>query len=305
MIILDHLPFSPASKAGSLQAGNRHGFSLRLARGDIGWITGPAGSGKTALLELLALRRPLPEAGMRILGQVITKRTAASELARLRRNIGLIEERPSFHDDWSLLANVCFPLRLVDKPQSRDRILHHGEAILRWAGLGQHMHEPAGTLSATQQLRLGMARALIRRPDLVLVDAPALQLDPELRDLLLGAFAEMKGKSCAILLATQDPALPERLPGPVHTLAGPTQSGNFHPHPSAHRGPADSPSFAKPEPLPTDARPATMLRGRAGARPLRPELKETPLTARHDPHFTLHAAPTLPSSGSAARGGKL
>lgn len=277
MIFLDRvsLPVSAAFKPEKRQA-----VTLKVERGGVCWVSGAAGSGKSALLAALALRLPVASEFC-LLGENVTSRTSSARLSSLRQRIGLVDETPYFREDWSVLENVCLPLSLFSRQaaskqgtskqgaavsRKKRESRTQGEAILRWVGLGALGDEKPDALSHTQKLRLSAARALISRPDLLLVDAPALTLDHGLRDLLLNAFAEMRGKSCTLILATQEEPFLERLPAPVLRLPFVSQvSGNVTPVSTAvpvTGGDSRAP-LARHEPRlsPLSARPASVAPG--------------------------------------------
>ncbi|MCX5620263.1 ATP-binding cassette domain-containing protein [Bombella pollinis] len=187
------LPTSPALIQGGLQS-----LSLQLQRGEALWVVGPAESGKTALLDALALRRPVAGSAT-ILNEPLSPHFPARTRQRLRQRIGYIDANPLFMDRLSLADNIALPLELAHFRHAE--IQRETEAILQWFGLQDHAQALPTTLSHTTRLRAACARALITHPSLILVDEPALTLCPELQEHLLSTIKDLVQNGATALFA--------------------------------------------------------------------------------------------------------
>jgi putative ABC transport system ATP-binding protein len=175
--------------------------SLEAPAGAVTAVVGPAGSGKTSLLHLLAgLDRPtsgsviLDGRGLRGLDDI--------ELTRLRRDrIGLLLPAASVLPTITVRENVALPLLIARRPPAPEAV----DALLERVGLADRADDLPSQLTATERQRVALARALIGGPSLLLADEPAGEMDPEEGAyllLLLRAIAHEDGIS--VVLFTRD-----------------------------------------------------------------------------------------------------
>lgn len=177
--------------------------TLDLLPGEFVALTGPSGSGKTTLLTLLGALR-VPEAGsVRLLGQELRGLNTAG-LAALRRRIGFVFQRHHLLRSLSVLENVEVALHgLPGSEPRRDRAA--ALAMLAAVGLGDRGGEPTALLSGGEQQRVAVARALVRRPSLVLADEPTASLDSRTGRAVVALLAELtRGRPCAVVMGTHD-----------------------------------------------------------------------------------------------------
>jgi putative ABC transport system ATP-binding protein len=194
------------------------GVSLAVAPGERVAITGPSGAGKSTLLSLLGLI-DRPDAGEVCLDGQRTNDLGEDSRADLRRaHIGFVFQLFHLIPALSAVENVAVPL-LPYAP--RAEILERAEALLADLGLGDRLRNRPGELSGGEQQRVGIARALIGQPTLVLADEPTGNLDSrtarQVIDLLLGL---QKRHTFALVMATHDAGLADRLGRQVQLLDG-------------------------------------------------------------------------------------
>jgi len=184
--------------------------SLRLAPGERLAIFGPNGAGKTTLLRVLATLLA-PSAGtLRIFGL-----DPGRAQAEVRRRIGVVGHRLYLDDNLTAAENLAFYARLYAVPDPAGRI---GE-LLELVGLLSQRDRRVGALSRGQQQRLALARALLHRPDLLLLDEPDTGLDAAGLDLLAGAF-ERPGDPPSVVFTSHQPELAARLARRAILLVG-------------------------------------------------------------------------------------
>ncbi|MDI3270099.1 MAG: ABC transporter ATP-binding protein [Bacillota bacterium] len=148
------------------------GLSLRLQKGEWLSITGPSGSGKTSLLRMLyGAVFPL-EGEVRVLGTPVDRRSRY----RLRRQMGLVFQSFELLPRKTVLENVVYGAEILGWPPRRAR--EKAEQRLADVGLLPLKDRRPGTLSGGEQQRVGLARALIHEPPLILADEPTGNLDP-------------------------------------------------------------------------------------------------------------------------------
>lgn len=144
--------------------------TLRVPVGRKVALVGSNGAGKTTLLSVLSTLVQPTSGEAWIAGCPLSERSAA-----LRRSLGILRHSPMLYEAFSPIENLNFFARLYDVPDAPARI----EELLRLLGLWRRRHEPAAILSRGTHQRLSIARALVHRPAVLLLDEPETGLDPE------------------------------------------------------------------------------------------------------------------------------
>lgn len=184
------------------------GVSLRLADGEMAFLTGHSGAGKSTLLKLIALIER-PSRGQIIVNGSNIGRLPAGHIPYYRQNIGLIFQNVQLLHDRSVFDNVALPL-LIQGFSPRD-LGNRVRAALDTVGLlGMEGKAPV-QLSGGEQQRVGIARALVVRPRLILADEPTGNLDPELSEDIMGLFGRFNELGVSLMIATHDIDLITRL----------------------------------------------------------------------------------------------
>ena len=179
------------------------GVDLQIGRGEYVSIVGPSGSGKTTLFNMIGgLDRPTR--GRVYLDGVDISKLDAYELAWLRcRKIGYIFQTFNLIEVLTAVENVALPTIFAGVP--RDEGLAKAEKLLSSVGLGDRLHHRPSELSAGQQQRVAMARAMANDPAIILADEPTGNLDlntgMEIIDLLHGLN---KTRGMTLIAATHD-----------------------------------------------------------------------------------------------------
>lgn len=171
------------------------GVDLSVETGEFVTLMGPNGAGKTTLLRVLAtLTRPT--SGMVLIAGLDP--TQAGE--EIRRQVGFLSHRTLLYKDLSAEQNLRFYARMYDIDRASARI----QDLLKWAGLVARRHDPVRTFSRGMQQRLAMARAVLHRPRVLLLDEPYTGLDPQAAQALTDLLGELAGEGCTVLLTTHD-----------------------------------------------------------------------------------------------------
>lgn len=207
--------FINASKRYSSGFDALQNVSFHMVPGEMAFLTGHSGAGKSSLLKLVALL----ERSSR--GQVIVNNQNLSKVPRrripyFRRNIGIIFQDHQLLFDRTVYDNVALPLIIAGF--SHREIGKRVRAALDKVGLlGKEKKYPI-TLSGGEQQRVGIARAVVNKPPLILADEPTGNLDPELSAEIMSLFQDFSHVGVTVLVATHDIALISRLPHRLLTL---------------------------------------------------------------------------------------
>lgn len=179
------------------------GVSLDLREKDFVALMGPSGSGKTTFLGALAGLDP-PDAGeVRWRGRRIGA-LSRDETRELRRTgIGMVFQSFGLLPTLSALENVELPLRVLGL--GADQTAERAAAALGRLGLEDRLHNRTFELSAGQQQRIAVARALVTEPLVLLADEPIAEVDTENAELILDAMWEVIRRGGAVLAATHNP----------------------------------------------------------------------------------------------------
>ena len=189
--------------------------NFHLQRGDMAFLAGHSGAGKSTLLKLIMLmERPTS-------GKVIVDREDLSQLSRTqipahRRKIGLVFQNHQLLMDYSVFDNVALPLKIsgYNERDSGRRV----RAALDKVGLLDKEKLSPQVLSSGEQQRIGIARAIVNKPKLILADEPTGNLDPALSAEIMHLFQQFNQVGVTVLIASHDLALIQRLQHPVIQL---------------------------------------------------------------------------------------
>jgi phospholipid/cholesterol/gamma-HCH transport system ATP-binding protein len=152
------------------------GVTLDFPSGKITTIVGPSGSGKTVLLKHLNLLMR-PDSGKITIDGVEVTRLGATGLDAVREKFGMLFQAGALFDSMSIFDNVAFPL--VEKTRlSRDEIAERVHETLKAVGLEGMEAKFPSQISGGMQKRAALARALVRRPKILMLDEPTTGLDP-------------------------------------------------------------------------------------------------------------------------------
>jgi cell division transport system ATP-binding protein len=180
------------------------GLSFELAKGEMAFLTGHSGAGKSTLLKLIALIE------RSTLGQVWVNNQNLSRLPQwkvpyYRRKIGLVFQDHYLLYDRTVFDNVALPLIIAG--ESHREIGRRVRAALDKVGLlGKEKHLPIA-LSGGEQQRVGIARAVVNRPPVLLADEPTGNLDPALSREIMNLFEQFNQVGVTVFIATHDLAL--------------------------------------------------------------------------------------------------
>lgn len=179
-------------------------ISFSLEAGELAFVTGHSGAGKSTLLKLIAGIEK-PSRGQAVVNGQNLAQLTRRRLPYYRRNIGMIFQDHKLLPEMAVGDNVALPL--VVAGHRGPEIARRVRAALDKVGLLGKERSLPQQLSGGEQQRVGIARALVARPPLLLADEPTGNLDPELSREVMRLFRDFNQVGVAVLIASHDHAL--------------------------------------------------------------------------------------------------
>ena len=189
--------------------------SFRLEAGTMAFLTGHSGAGKSTLLKLIALIERATRGQVFVDGQNVS-RIHRRRIPHVRRKIGFIFQEHHLLFDRTVFDNVALPLVIAG--YRYQEIGRRVRAALDKVGLLDKERLYPVTLSGGEQQRVGIARAVVNKPQLLLADEPTGNLDPELSLEIMKLFALFNRVGVSVLIASHDVSLIQQLDYPVIAL---------------------------------------------------------------------------------------
>ncbi|SOB77577.1 cell division transport system ATP-binding protein [Marinobacter sp. LV10R510-11A] len=178
--------------------------NFHLGRGELAFLTGHSGAGKSTLLKLVMVMER-PSAGEVVVGGQVLNSLPRRQIPYIRRHIGVVFQNHQLLFDRTVFDNVAMPLEVMGaSPRDVGRRVR---AALDKVGLLSKEKMNPLQLSGGEQQRVGIARAVVNKPSLLLADEPTGNLDPELSADIMNLFAQFSQVGVTVLIASHDLAL--------------------------------------------------------------------------------------------------
>ena len=202
------IKFEQVSKTypGGQQALRKVDFHVE--QGEMAFLTGHSGAGKSTLLKLISIMER-PSVGRVLINGHDLNQITRKQIAYIRRDIGMIFQSHQLLMDKSVFDNVSLPL--VIEGYTRKAIAKRVDAALEMVGLADKARNLPITLSGGEQQRVGIARAVVNRPPLLLADEPTGNLDPKLSMEIMRLFEDFNQAGVSVFIATHDLGLIARM----------------------------------------------------------------------------------------------
>ena len=189
--------------------------SMHLGAGEMAFLTGHSGAGKSTLLKIISLIEK-PTRGQALLNRINLNTVSRHRIPYIRRNIGIIFQDHQLLFDRPVFDNVAMPL--IIQGYRHQEIAKRTRAALDKVGLLHKEKSMPITLSGGEQQRVGIARAVVHKPMLLLADEPTGNLDPVLSREIMQIFIDFHQVGVSVLVASHDLGLIDELQKPVLTL---------------------------------------------------------------------------------------
>ncbi|AKK66402.1 cell division ATP-binding protein FtsE [Xanthomonas sp. CFBP 8703] len=178
--------------------------SFQVEEGEMLFVTGHSGAGKSTLLKLIHLSER-PSRGAVLFGERNLLKVRGRRVPLHRREVGVVYQDHRLLMDRSIAENVALPLIL--RGTRRAEIGKRVRSVLERMGLGHREKALPSQLSAGEQQRVGIARAMVAEPRLLVADEPTGNLDPTLAAEIMQLFAELPARGTSVLVVSHDLAL--------------------------------------------------------------------------------------------------
>ncbi len=177
-------------------------LTFQVERGEMVFLTGHSGAGKSTVLKMIPLLERQSE------GQIVIDDKELSKIKRrhvpaLRRDIGIIFQDSKLLNDRNVFDNVALPLLLSGDHHPRE-VGRRVRAALDKVGLLAREHDSPIALSGGERQRVGIARAVVNRPKVLIADEPTGNLDPILSQEIMTLFEQFQQVGVTVLIASHD-----------------------------------------------------------------------------------------------------
>lgn len=175
------------------------GVTAQIDRGEFVFLVGPSGAGKSTLIKLI-FREELPSSGtIKFLGKDISK-YKPKDILKHRRQIGLVFQDFRLLKEKTVFENVAFALEILGRPL-KEISAKVSNALARVGLEGKEKVFPA-QLSGGEQQRIGIARAIVKEPLVIIADEPTGNVDRDTSDRLMQVFEEINAGGTTVIIAT-------------------------------------------------------------------------------------------------------
>lgn len=196
------------------------GVDLTIYDQDYISISGPSGCGKSTLLSLLGLLDS-PTTGQYLIGENDVSQLSVNERAEIRnQHIGFVFQAFNLIDELSVLENVMLPLKYREPTLSNADIKQAALDSLALVDMSHRCDHKPNQLSGGQQQRVAIARGLVGKPTVLLVDEPTGNLDSKNGDAVMAMLAQLNKDGMTICMVTHDPRYADMATRKLHLLDG-------------------------------------------------------------------------------------
>lgn len=176
-------------------------INMRIDKGEFVFIVGASGAGKSTLLKLI-MREEVASAGEVVVNDFKLSKLKRKEIPYLRRTMGIVFQDFRLINNMTVFDNVAFAMRVTGA--SRREIRRRVPYILGLVGLQNKGRSFPMELSGGEQQRVGLARALVNNPSLIIADEPTGNIDPELSFEIVELLNEINRRGTTVLMVTHE-----------------------------------------------------------------------------------------------------
>ena len=198
-------------------------LSLSIAKGEFVFIVGSSGAGKSTFLKLI-MREEVPNSGEIVVNGRKLSTVRKRDVPYLRRAMGIVFQDFRLIDKMTVYDNVAFAMHIVGASdrEIRKRVPY----VLGLVGLEKKMDNHPAELSGGEQQRVGLARALVNNPSMIIADEPTGNVDPAMSYEIVELLTEINRRGTTVLMVTHEHDLVKRFPRRVIEIQGGTVVGD-------------------------------------------------------------------------------
>lgn len=191
------------------------GINLTIEKGEFVFITGRSGAGKSTLLKLL-LKEVEPTEGVITVDDKILNTMKHRQVAKYRRKLGVVFQDSRLFEDRNVYENIAFAQRVIE--QSGKSIRRQVPAMLSLVGLAEKYKSYPRQLSGGEKQRVGVARALVNKPEILLADEPTGSLDPKNAWEIMRLLDEINQRGTTVVVVTHNQDIVDAMQKRVVTM---------------------------------------------------------------------------------------
>ena len=198
-------------------------LSLSIAKGEFVFIVGSSGAGKSTFLKLI-MREEVPNSGEIVVNGRKLSTVRKRDVPYLRRTMGIVFQDFRLIDKMTVYDNVAFAMHIVGASdrEIRKRVPY----VLGLVGLEKKMDNHPAELSGGEQQRVGLARALVNNPSMIIADEPTGNVDPAMSYEIVELLTEINRRGTTVQMVTHEHDLVKRFPRRVIEIQGGTVVGD-------------------------------------------------------------------------------
>lgn len=223
--------FNRVSKSYGKDSKALQDVSFDVEAGEMLFLTGHSGAGKTTILKLLMLMQSATYGKITVQEQDLSS-LKSNKISQYRLKIGMIYQDHRLLENKTVLQNVALSLQI--RGYSDVVSFKKARAALEQVGIGDKSQFYPQELSSGQQQRVGIARAFVSKPDIILADEPTGNLDPDLSMELMQVFENLNKQGITIIIASHDLFLIKRMQKRVLVMKQGELQDDFRPQASAY-----------------------------------------------------------------------
>ncbi len=190
-------------------------INLHIDDGEFAFIVGASGAGKSTFLKLI-MREELPTSGEVIVNNYRLSRLRRRQVPYFRRTMGIVFQDFRLISTMTVYDNVAFSMRVIGK--TRREIRRRVPYVLQLLDLQNKSNRYPPELSGGEQQRVGLARALVNNPALIIADEPTGNVDPQMSHDIVELLSQINEKGTTVLMVTHEHELVQQFDHRVITL---------------------------------------------------------------------------------------
>lgn len=175
--------------------------NIQIGKGEFAFIVGASGAGKSTFLKLI-MREEVANAGEVIVNDYKLSKLKRKEIPYVRRTMGIVFQDFRLIPNLNVFENVAFAMHVVGA--GRREIRRSVAKALNMVGLSHKAHVMPSELSGGEQQRVGLARALVNKPSLIIADEPTGNVDPNMSYAIVELLAEINRRGTTVLMVTHE-----------------------------------------------------------------------------------------------------